>query len=104
MWPRLSPNASVSVVVPGRHRCADAPFHRLAAKPQGQATHPQYRLAQGDTERTGGEQIVAARRANVAVRERFVFMFNRYRDLVNRHKASNLSDNRPTKDNVAGGR
>ena len=55
------------------------------------------------TEITGGEQIVAARCANDAVRERFMFMFDRYQDVINRHKTSDLSDSQPTKGNIAGG-
>ncbi|MES2787465.1 MAG: UxaA family hydrolase, partial [Pseudomonadota bacterium] len=55
------------------------------------------------TELTGGEQIVAARCANDAVREKFMFMFDRYQDVINRHKTSDLSDSQPTKGNIAGG-
>ena len=55
------------------------------------------------TELTGGEQIVAARCVNDAVRERFMFMFNRYQDVINRHKTTDLSDSQPTKGNIAGG-
>src|SRR5450755_4546950 len=36
------------------------------------------------TELTGGEQIVAARCASAAVREKFMFMFERYQDVINR--------------------
>ena len=52
---------------------------------------------------TGGEQIVAARCANDAVREKFMFMFNRYQAVIERHKTSDLSDSQPTKGNIAGG-
>src|SRR5678810_1373958 len=38
------------------------------------------------TELTGGEQIVAARCRDDAVRERFMFMFDRYQAVINRHK------------------
>jgi (2R)-sulfolactate sulfo-lyase subunit beta len=55
------------------------------------------------TELTGGEQIVAARCANDKVREQFMFMFNRYQDVINRHKTTDLSDSQPTKGNIAGG-
>ena len=55
------------------------------------------------TELTGGEHIVAARCANDAVRAQFMFMFNRYQDVINRHKTSDLSDSQPTKGNIAGG-
>ena len=55
------------------------------------------------TEITGGEKIVMARCANDAVRERFKFMFDRYQEVVERHKTSDLSDSQPTKGNIAGG-
>ncbi|MDQ2988743.1 MAG: UxaA family hydrolase, partial [Pseudomonadota bacterium] len=61
-------------------------------------------LVFGETsEITGGEQIVAERCANNAVREKFMMMFNRYQDMINRHKTSDLSDSQPTKGNIAGG-
>lgn len=55
------------------------------------------------TELTGGEHIVAARCANVAVRERFMAMFDRYQQVIERHKTSDLSESQPTKGNIAGG-
>ena len=55
------------------------------------------------TELTGGEHIVAARCANDAVRDKFMFMFDRYQDVINRHKTSDLVDSQPTKGNIAGG-
>ncbi|HEY8710685.1 MAG TPA: UxaA family hydrolase [Burkholderiaceae bacterium] len=55
------------------------------------------------TELTGGEHIVAARCANDKVREQFMFMFDRYQDVIDRHKTSDLSDSQPTKGNIAGG-
>ncbi len=55
------------------------------------------------TEITGGEHIVAARCATPQVRDQFMAMFNRYQDLVERHKTSDLSDSQPTKGNIAGG-
>jgi len=55
------------------------------------------------TELTGGEQLVAARCRTPAVRDRFMFMFNRYQDVVNRHKTNDLSESQPTKGNIAGG-
>ncbi|AKJ68641.1 D-galactarate dehydratase [Pandoraea thiooxydans] len=61
-------------------------------------------LVFGETsEITGGEQIVAERCANDAVRERFMFMFNRYQDMINRWKTDDLSESQPTKGNIAGG-
>ncbi|SAI70411.1 altronate hydrolase [Bordetella ansorpii] len=61
-------------------------------------------LVFGETsELTGGEHIVAARCANDAVRERFMFMFNRYQDMIDRWKTSDLSESQPTKGNIAGG-
>lgn len=55
------------------------------------------------TELTGGEHIVAERCANDAVRERFMFMFNRYQEVVDRNKTTDLSESQPTKGNIAGG-
>ena len=55
------------------------------------------------TELTGGEQIVAARCANDEVRRQFMFMFDRYQKVIDRHKTSDLSDSQPTKGNIAGG-
>jgi (2R)-sulfolactate sulfo-lyase subunit beta len=58
----------------------------------------------GETsEITGGEHLVAARCRNDEVREQFMFMFNRYQDLINRFKTSDLSDSQPTKGNIEGG-
>ena len=53
------------------------------------------------TELTGGEHLVAERCRSPAVRERF--MFNRYQEVVNRHKTDDLSESQPTKGNIAGG-
>jgi len=55
------------------------------------------------TEITGGEHLVAARCRDQKVRDGFMFMFNRYQDVINRHKTSDLSDSQPTKGNIAGG-
>jgi (2R)-sulfolactate sulfo-lyase subunit beta len=55
------------------------------------------------TELTGGEQLVAARCRTPAVRDKFMFMFNRYQEVVNRHKTNDLSESQPTKGNIAGG-
>src|SRR5690606_20190356 len=55
------------------------------------------------TELTGSEHIVAERCANDAVRERFMFMFNRYQEVIDRWKTSDLSESQPTKGNIAGG-
>jgi (2R)-sulfolactate sulfo-lyase subunit beta len=61
-------------------------------------------LVFGETsEITGGESVVAERCANADVRNKFMFMFNRYQDMINRHKTSDLSDSQPTKGNIAGG-
>jgi len=61
-------------------------------------------LVFGETsEITGGERIVAERCRTPEVKERFMFMFNRYQDMINRHKTSDLSDSQPTKGNIAGG-
>jgi (2R)-sulfolactate sulfo-lyase subunit beta len=55
------------------------------------------------TELTGGEQIVAARCRNDNVRADFMRVFDRYQEVVNRHKTSDLTDSQPTKGNIAGG-
>ena len=55
------------------------------------------------TELTGGEHLVAARCRNDEVRKKFQFVFDRYQDVIERHKTSDLSDSQPTKGNIAGG-
>lgn len=61
-------------------------------------------LVFGETsELTGGEHIVAARCANDAVREKFMFMFDRYQKMIDRWKTTDLSESQPTKGNIAGG-
>ena len=55
------------------------------------------------TELTGGEHLVAARCRTPEVRKKFQFMFDRYQEVVNRHKTNDLSDSQPTKGNIAGG-
>jgi (2R)-sulfolactate sulfo-lyase subunit beta len=58
----------------------------------------------GETsEITGGEHLVAARCRNDEVRERFMLMFDRYQDMINRFKTSDLSESQPTKGNIEGG-
>jgi (2R)-sulfolactate sulfo-lyase subunit beta len=55
------------------------------------------------TELTGGEQIVAARCRDDKVRADFMRMFDRYQEVVERHKTSDLMDSQPTKGNIEGG-
>jgi (2R)-sulfolactate sulfo-lyase subunit beta len=55
------------------------------------------------TEITGGEQLVAARCRTPAVRKQFMAMFDRYQELINRQKTSDLMDSQPTKGNIVGG-
>jgi len=55
------------------------------------------------TEITGGEQLVAARCRTPAVRSQFMAMFNRYQEVIDRHKTSDLMDSQPTKGNILGG-
>ncbi len=58
----------------------------------------------GETsEITGGEHLVAARCRNDEVRERFMFMFDRYQAMIERYKTSDLSESQPTKGNIEGG-
>ena len=37
------------------------------------------------------------------VRDQFMAMFNRYQDMINRNKTTDLSESQPTKGNIAGG-
>jgi (2R)-sulfolactate sulfo-lyase subunit beta len=55
------------------------------------------------TELTGGEHLVAARCRNDEVRKKFQFVFDRYQQVIDRHKTSDLMDSQPTKGNIAGG-
>ncbi|WP_417252539.1 UxaA family hydrolase [Castellaniella sp.] len=55
------------------------------------------------TELTGGENFVADRCANDTVRKEFMDIFNRYQDVIDQHKTSDLSDSQPTKGNIEGG-
>jgi (2R)-sulfolactate sulfo-lyase subunit beta len=61
-------------------------------------------LVFGETsEITGGEKIVAERCRDDRVRADFMRVFDRYQEVINRHKTSDLSDSQPTKGNIAGG-
>ena len=55
------------------------------------------------TELTGGEHLVAERCRTPTVRETFMQYFNRYQQVIDRHKTSDLSDSQPTKGNILGG-
>src|SRR5438045_4603811 len=55
------------------------------------------------TELTGGEHLVAARCRSDEVRRKFQAMFDRYQQVIDRHKTSDLVDSQPTKGNIAGG-
>ena len=55
------------------------------------------------TELTGGEYLVAARCRNDEVRKKFQFVFDRYQQVIDRHKTSDLMDSQPTKGNIVGG-
>jgi (2R)-sulfolactate sulfo-lyase subunit beta len=55
------------------------------------------------TEITGGENIVSDRCATPEVREQWMKIFNRYQEVINRHKTNDLSESQPTKGNIAGG-
>jgi (2R)-sulfolactate sulfo-lyase subunit beta len=55
------------------------------------------------TEITGGENIVADRCATPEVRNEWMRVFNRYQEVINRHKTNDLSESQPTKGNIAGG-
>jgi len=55
------------------------------------------------TEITGGEHLVAARCRTPKVRKEFMAMFDRYQEVIERHKTSDLMDSQPTKGNILGG-
>jgi (2R)-sulfolactate sulfo-lyase subunit beta len=55
------------------------------------------------TEITGGEHLVAARCRTPEVRKQFMAMFDRYQEVINRHKTGDLMDSQPTKGNILGG-
>jgi (2R)-sulfolactate sulfo-lyase subunit beta len=55
------------------------------------------------TELTGGEQIVAERCRDDRVRKDFMRVFDRYQEVINRHRTTDLMDSQPTKGNIAGG-
>jgi (2R)-sulfolactate sulfo-lyase subunit beta len=55
------------------------------------------------TELTGGEHLVAARCRTPKVRDEFMRVFDRYQEVVNRHKTNDLSESQPTKGNIEGG-
>ena len=55
------------------------------------------------TEITGGETIVADRCATPEISKQFMAMFDRYQEVIERHKVDDLSDSQPTKGNIEGG-
>jgi (2R)-sulfolactate sulfo-lyase subunit beta len=55
------------------------------------------------TELTGGEHLVAARCRTPKVKKEFMAMFDRYQQVIDRHKTSDLMDSQPTKGNILGG-
>src|SRR6267143_2142890 len=80
----------------GANPCVGTAFDKLY--PQGVT------LVFGETtELTGGEHLVAARCRNDEVRKKFQFVFDRYQQVIDRHKTSDLMDSQPTKGNIAGG-
>src|SRR5437588_3986069 len=80
----------------GSNPCAGNAFDKLY--PQGVT------LVFGETtELTGGEHLVAARCRNDEVRKKFQFVFDRYQQVIDRHKTSDLMDSQPTKGNIEGG-
>jgi (2R)-sulfolactate sulfo-lyase subunit beta len=58
----------------------------------------------GETsEITGGEKLLEARCRSPKVWKDFMFMFDRYQAMIERHKTTDLSESQPTKGNIAGG-
>ena len=61
-------------------------------------------LAFGETtELTGGEHLVIQRCRNDEVKKKFQHMFDRYQQVIEAHKTSDLRDSQPTKGNIEGG-
>jgi (2R)-sulfolactate sulfo-lyase subunit beta len=61
-------------------------------------------LCFGETsELTGAEKACAARAATPEAAAKFMKVFDRYQDLIERHKTNDLSDSQPTKGNIEGG-
>src|SRR5258708_25450295 len=80
----------------GSNPCVGNAFDKLY--PQGVT------LVFGETtELTCGEHLVAARCRNDEVRKKFQFVFDRYLDVIKRHKTNDLTDSQPTKGTIAGG-
>lgn len=58
----------------------------------------------GETsEITGAEKVCASRAATPEVAQKFLDTWNRYNDMILRHKTDDLSDSQPTKGNILGG-
>ena len=96
LWVSTKCGESDTTSVIGSNPCVGNAFDKLY--PHGVT------LVFGETtELTGGEQLVAARCRTPQVRSQFMAMFNRYQDVVNRHKTGDLMDSQPTKGNIAGG-
>lgn len=55
------------------------------------------------TEITGGEFLLVKRCRTPKIAAQFTAMFDRYQDIINKHKTSDLSDSQPTKGNIVGG-
>lgn len=55
------------------------------------------------TEITGGEHLVARRCRTPEIAARFMAMFDRYQEVIRRHKVDDLCDSQPTRGNLAGG-
>jgi len=51
--------------------------------------------------RSPAREAAAGALPHAEVWNRFMFMFDRYQDMINRHKTSDLSDSQPTKGNIA---
>jgi (2R)-sulfolactate sulfo-lyase subunit beta len=58
----------------------------------------------GETsEITGAELVCKERAANAEIGEKFHAIWNRYNDMIERHKTNDLSESQPTKGNIEGG-
>ena len=58
----------------------------------------------GETsELTGAEHLVRERCRTEKIKDDFTQVFNRYQEMIERHKTNDLSDSQPTKGNILGG-
>ena len=76
---------------------------RPSAMPSTSSTRPAARWSSARPRRSPAASISSPRAAaTTQVRAEFMRMFDRYQEVINRHKTTDLSDSQPTKGNIAG--